>query len=138
MRVVGWLNKLRTLPKFRLTGHTHHTFPRCRLVILSALESSFIRSFIPPVNVISCNRWMAAPAIKPSRMPGLLFCQILALDSPITQHYFQPRLPALALLTVALPLARPTPRPLVPRLLNIGAFLSMSGTMMKRTWLPRI
>lgn len=44
-----------------------------------------------------------------------------------------PLLPALALLTVARPLARPTPLPLVPLLLNIGAFRNMSGTMKKRT-----
>jgi hypothetical protein len=41
--------------------------------------------------------------------------------------------PALALFTVALPLANPTPRPLVPLDLNIGALRSMSGTMMNRT-----
>lgn len=46
---------------------------------------------------------------------------------------FQPLLPALALLTVARPLAKPTPRPLVPLLLNMGAFLSMSGTMKNLT-----
>jgi hypothetical protein len=50
----------------------------------------------------------------------------------------QPLRPALALLTVARPLANPTPLPLVPRLLNIGAFLSISGTIKKRTWLPRM
>lgn len=50
-----------------------------------------------------------------------------------TQARVQPLLPALALLTVARPLARPTPRPLVPLLLNMGAFLSISGTMKKRT-----
>jgi len=41
--------------------------------------------------------------------------------------------PALALFTVALPLANPTPRPLVPLDRNIGAFRSMSGTMINRT-----
>ncbi len=46
--------------------------------------------------------------------------------------------PALARLTVALPLAKPTPRPLVPLDLNIGAFRNISGTMKKRTWLPRM
>ena len=48
----------------------------------------------------------------------------------------QPLRPALALLTVALPLARPTPRPLVPLLLNMGAFRNMSGTMINRTCEP--
>lgn len=60
----------------------------------------------------------------------LLLCQLWPLSHP--------RRPALALFTVALPLARPTPRPLVPLLLNMGAFLSMSGTIMKRTWEPRM
>ena len=44
----------------------------------------------------------------------------------------------LARLTVARPLAKPTPLPLCPLDLNIGAFLNISGTMKKRTWLPRM
>lgn len=43
-----------------------------------------------------------------------------------------PRTP-LALFTVALPRARPTPLPRVPRDLNMGAFRNMSGTMKYRT-----
>ena len=41
----------------------------------------------------------------------------------------RPPLCPLALLTVALPLAKPTPLPLVPLDLNMGAFRNMSGTM---------
>jgi hypothetical protein len=40
--------------------------------------------------------------------------------------------------TVALPLARPTPLPRTARDRNIGAFLSMSGTMKRRTCDPRM
>ncbi len=60
------------------------------------------------------------------------------IDGLFSSVKAQPLLPALALLTVARPLASPTPRPLVPLLLNIGAFLSISGTMKNRTWLPLI
>src|SRR5690606_31926525 len=51
---------------------------------------------------------------------------------------YRPLPPARARLTVARPLARPTPRPLTLRLRNMGAFRSMSGTMKKRTWDPRM
>lgn len=43
-----------------------------------------------------------------------------------------------ALCTVALPRARPTPLPRWPRERNMGAFLSISGTMKNLTWLPRM
>ncbi len=68
---------------------------------------------------------------------SLVSCEAYQRQSQ-SQSAPQPLLPALARLTVALPLASPTPFPLAPRLLNMGAFLSMSGTMKKRTWLPRM
>ena len=40
-----------------------------------------------------------------------------------------PRVLALALFTVALPRARPTPRPLVPLDRNMGAFLSVVSAL---------
>lgn len=56
--------------------------------------------------------------------------------SPLNPQFPQPPLGPLcplALLTVALPLANPTPLPLVPLDLNIGAFRNISGTMKNLT-----
>lgn len=67
----------------------------------------------------------------------LILLPFLPCSLPLLSSFFfslsQPLLPALARFTVARPLAKPTPFPLVPRLLNIGAFLNMSGTMKNRT-----
>lgn len=52
----------------------------------------------------------------------------------ISVFYLPPRPLALALLTVARPLARPTPRPRAFRLLNMGAFLETRvGTLVTET-----
>lgn len=59
-------------------------------------------------------------------------------SSPSSYDYLPPRPLARARLTVALPRARPTPRPRRCRLRNMGALRNMSGTMKKRTCEPRM
>ena len=59
--------------------------------------------------------------------------RVLAAISRLVQRPPPPRVLALALLTVARPRARPTPRPLVPLDRNMGAFLySVSAFLVRR------
>lgn len=71
----------------------------------------------------SSRRFILNAEQEPSRLPSRhwkAFLQVAILQSP--SHPLPPLCP-LALFTVARPLAKPTPRPLVPLDLNIGAFL---------------
>lgn len=81
-----------------------------------------------------------SPLLSPPENP-CYFHQPLSLDSTTkrtTQFSPYRRPPARARLTVALPLAKPTPLPRKFLLLNMGALRNMSGTMKKRTCEPRI
>lgn len=107
-----------------------HSCPTRSLRLMLHLSASVMRRKICRMlaRILSCARHPQ----QASRRPPII------LPHPISPD--QPRRPpaALALLTVALPLASPTPRPLVPLDRNIGAFRSMSGTMKKRTCEPRM
>jgi hypothetical protein len=116
-----------------LTDSTHHSSPSLEQTIATAqctklcTPASTLRLVYPWSSIL--------PQQSPNGVLSVVSVPILNRIFPLTT---QPLLPARARLTVARPLARPTPLPLVPLERNMGAFLSMSGTMKKRTWLPRM
>lgn len=81
-----------------------------------------------PLPAISFRRpWsVVCPPWTPGTVVAFAVAVLLRLSSDEAKtsiFYLPPRPLALALLTVARPLARPTPRPRALRLLNMGAFL---------------
>ena len=87
------------------------TFPRKKTHVLYPSQSGDIRMTFSPKRHINLTQ--------------IINYNVLICAQPLGA----PRPLALALLTVALPLAKPTPLPFTPLLLNIGAFLYSHGTL---------